>query len=207
MPPTGLSSLTQLGYVGVDGARTRLLGREWKIGSSGNPDSMPDIVRGYMGTHDSTLFLIERDTNRNVCHYQVNLTESGEVDAGRPVVAEWFMVAEDADLDNLDPFEYEMTGESPVHTEGLTMLEKTVYGVKTMGPTQFTVNALRGEIFTLRRRGDGWCACVSIGGTEWVLNRVMLHTSFGFTGPRVDEIHLEVMTPAGEMAQFFYSNQ
>lgn len=205
MLSTGLSSLTRLGHVGVDGAPVRLTGRVWKTGGNGNPDSMLDTVRGYLGTQDSTLFIIERDVNRNVCHYQVNLTASGGVDPVTPVAVEWFMVAEDTDTDNLDPFEYDMGGESPVHTEQLNMIERTVYGVGAPSPTQFTVNALRGEMFNLRRRGDGWCACVTIDGVEWVLHRVMLHTSIGFTGPRVDEVHLDVESPSGGMAQFFYA--
>ena len=41
------------------------------------------------------LFLIERSTNANVIHYEVQVTRDGRLDLRQPVIAYWVMAAED----------------------------------------------------------------------------------------------------------------
>ncbi len=41
------------------------------------------------------LFIIERSKNRNVVHYDAQLTQAGKLDPKRPVIVYWIMLSED----------------------------------------------------------------------------------------------------------------
>jgi hypothetical protein len=51
------------------------------------------------------LFVIERSTNANVVHYDVNLAPNGEIDPNRPIQAYWIMAALDGHREELSSFE------------------------------------------------------------------------------------------------------
>ena len=51
------------------------------------------------------LFVIERNTNANVVHYDANLTAGGDLDPARPVMAYWIMSAQDGRREELTSFE------------------------------------------------------------------------------------------------------
>src|SRR5579872_5952110 len=51
------------------------------------------------------LFVIERNTNANVVHYDVNLAPNGEIDPRRPIQAYWIMAAQDGRREELSALE------------------------------------------------------------------------------------------------------
>jgi hypothetical protein len=48
------------------------------------------------------LFFIERSKNRNVVHYDAQLTQAGKLDPKRPVIAYWIMLSEDGRREDLN---------------------------------------------------------------------------------------------------------
>lgn len=54
------------------------------------------------------LFVIERSTNKNVVHYDAQLTQDGSLDPKEPVIAYWVMLANGGHREELTPLERRM---------------------------------------------------------------------------------------------------
>jgi hypothetical protein len=188
----GISTLTRLGSVDGYGNATQLGAREWSNADNGNPDNMINFTRGFLGDED-ILFIVERDLNRNVCYYSLD---------EHKVVPTWLMIPDDVDLSSMT---IEQIDGDLVSEEALTMLERRGYGVDVLDPTHFTVRALKGEVFTIRRDDNGNArAYIHIDHRDWQVRRVMIHTKPSMLGfPSVREIHIEV-EDGGRITQFFF---
>lgn len=204
----GLASLELLGHTDEHGRSEQLGDRRWSLDDNGNPDDMEYLVKSILGTQDTTLFIIERDTNRNVCHYQVNLTPSGEPYANGAVKPSWCMITKDADLDDMSI--EDVSGNDVIYEEALSGIEPMVYGVAMIDSTHFQIHALKGETFTLERDPvtDTWRALLTIEGRPWVVKRIYLHTksatAMGDMFPRVSEIHVVVQYVDSDKKFTFY---
>jgi len=193
----GLGSLHLMGYTDEHGATIQTdSDKRWAADDNGNLDDMPYFVESYLGTQDSTLFIVERNTNRNVCHYQVNHAHDGEtLDAHCPVNPSWLMIGGDVDLSNMSTDDIE---DGIIYEEELSGIEPMVYGLNFLDTTHFQLKAIPGETFILEQNpaGNKWRATLMIRGEPWVVNRIYLHTAPSLMGfPVVEEIHIDVTHP------------
>jgi hypothetical protein len=124
------------------------------------------------------LFVIERNTNANVVHYDAKLTPAGELDPDQPVTAYWVMAAEDG------------------RREELTSLErKRVYGFRIQpapdGSSYFMglVSQRRRDIH-IYRRGNSIYAETLIGGRRAYLTKVYVTAHKVLAIPEVKTIEL-----------------
>lgn len=190
----GISSLTCLGRVDVHGNATQLGDTEWSTEDNGNPGNMTEFTRDFLG-QDNIMFIIERNLNRNVCYYTLDLESSR-------VIPTWLIIPDGVDVSDMSIDDVEEVTE-----ERLTMLENRVYGVDTIDDSHFVVRALKGAVFTIRRDGDSARATIEVDNRTWVLNRIMIHTTpsrlLGI--PSVTEIHLDVEDENGKIVQFFFA--
>ena len=106
------------------------------------------------------LFVIERNTNANVVHYDANLAPNGDIDPYRPVQAYWVMAAKDG------------------RREELTALERSkAYGF-TVQPEpdshsyRMELVAQKGRAIQVRREGDAVRAATLIDGHRAYLTRI-----------------------------------
>lgn len=200
----GLSSLTYLGCVDPQGDVHYATDRCWSTDENGNPENILDITRGVMGANDTLMFIIERDVNRNVCHYTANLDDSGALVHENPVAPSWLIVPAGIDMHNMSIQEVE----DDLTEEGLTTMETYAYGTKNLKNGRFMVNALKGEQLSMFQDQEGnYRTSIVIQGMHWVLRRIMIHTKPVMLGlyPSVSEIHLDVESRQGDPAQFFYA--
>ena len=126
----------------------------------------------------SPLFIIERNTNANVVHYDARFTAAGKLDPKEPVIAYWVMLAEDG------------------RREELNWIEKTkAYGF-TIKPDP-SVNGYRmclmaapDQQITVKKVKDAIRAEAVIDGRPAVLERMYINATDGLTGPNV--LYIEV---------------
>jgi Domain of unknown function (DUF4833) len=126
----------------------------------------------------SPLFIIERNTNANVLHYDARLTAAGKLDPKEPVIAYWIMLAKDG------------------HREKLTWMEKKkAYGFiikpdsSVDGYKMSLMAAPRWQI-TVKKEKDVVRAEAVIEGRPAVLEKMYINASGGLTGPKVHYIEV-----------------
>lgn len=125
-----------------------------------------------------TLFVIERSLNKNVLHYDAQLTADGRLVPREPVVVYWKMLDEDG------------------RTEDITWIEKLrAYGFaveQTAGGNAYkmTLAAAPGRPFLIKSDGQNAHAEGLIGGRPAVIERIYVNTSSGVLGPKVENIEL-----------------
>ena len=106
------------------------------------------------------LFVIERNTNANVVHYDANLRPDGQIDPHRPIQAYWIMAAQDG------------------RREELTALERSrAYGFSVEPETNLQsfhleLVAQKGRPIEVRREGDSVRAETTIDGHSAYLVRI-----------------------------------
>jgi hypothetical protein len=126
----------------------------------------------------SPLFIIERDKNTNVVHYDAQLTADGKLDPKEPVIAYWVVLAEDGRREKLNWIE-----------------KKKAYGF-TIKPDP-SVNGYRMALVVapekqiiVKKEKDTVHAEGVINGRPAVLEKLHIHASDGLTGPKVHYIEV-----------------
>ena len=126
----------------------------------------------------SPLFIIERDKNTNVVHYDARLTADGNLDPEEPVIAYYVMLAEDGRRKELNWIEKKMAYGFDVEPD------PSVSGYKmTM------VAAPQGPI-TVKKEGNAVRAELVIGGRPAVVEKMYINASDGLPWPKVHYIEL-----------------
>jgi hypothetical protein len=124
----------------------------------------------------SPLFIIERNKNANVVHYDARLTADGELDPKEPVIAYWVRLAEDGRREELSWIE-----------------KKKAYGF-TIKPDPsvsgyiMTLVAVPERQITVKKEKDVVRAEAVIDGRPVVLEKMYINASDGLTGPKVHYI-------------------
>jgi len=72
---------------------------------------------GSVSDSNRTLFIVERSTNANVIHYDVNLTSKGAIDPKEPVIAYWVMLAENGRRQELSALEKNLAYGFTIHKD------------------------------------------------------------------------------------------
>jgi len=141
--------------------------------------SIPDKPAAPV-VHKNTqpLFIIERNKNANVVHYDANLTPDGKLDPGNPVIAYWMLLAEDGRRKNLNWME-----------------KKKAYGVKirpdashngyilTLAAAPWMPLAVKNEAGSAHVEAD-------IGGRPAILQKMFIQSRERLMGPKVEYIEL-----------------
>jgi hypothetical protein len=123
-----------------------------------------------------SLFIIERNKNANIVHYDARLTADGKLDPKEPVIAYWAMVAEDGRREQLNWIE-----------------KKEAYGF-TVKPDasvkgyQMTLEAAPGKPITVKEEKDIVRAEAVIAGRPAILEKMYINATDGPTGPKVQYI-------------------
>jgi hypothetical protein len=126
----------------------------------------------------SPLFIIERNMNANVVHYDARLTADGKLDPKEPVIAYWIMLAKDG------------------HREKLTWMEKKkAYGFAikpdpSVNGYKMSLVAAPGRQITVKKEKDAVRAEAVIDGRPAVLEKMYINASGGLTGPKVHYIEV-----------------
>ena len=126
----------------------------------------------------SPMFIIERNMNANVVHYNARLTADGKLDPKEPVIAYWVMLATDG------------------HRQKLNWIEKKkAYGFTTKPDP--SVNGYRMSLvaaperqITVKKEKDVVRAEAVIDGRPAVLEKMYINASGGLTAPKVHYIEV-----------------
>jgi hypothetical protein len=126
----------------------------------------------------STLFIIERNVNANVVHYDARLTADGKLDPKEPVIAYWVMLAKDG------------------HRQKLNWIEKkkaygfTIKPDPSVNGYKMTLVAAPDRKITVKKEKDAVRAEAVIDGQPAVLEKMYINASDGVTGPKVHYIEV-----------------
>lgn len=129
-------------------------------------------------TKTSPLFIIERNMNANVVHYDAQLTDDGKLDPKEPVIAYWIMLATDG------------------HRQKLNWIEKKkAYGFTTkpdpsVNGYKMTLVAAPERQIIVKKEKDAVRAEAVIDGKPAVLEKMYINASGGLTGPKVHYIEV-----------------
>jgi hypothetical protein len=125
-----------------------------------------------------SLFIIERDKNTNVVHYDARLTADGKLDPKEPVIAYWVLSAEDGRREELSWIEKKKAYGFDIKPD------PSVKGYK------MTLVADPQRQITVKKEGDAVRAEGVIDGRPAVLEKMYIKASDGLTGPKVEYIEL-----------------
>ncbi len=126
----------------------------------------------------SPLFIIERNKNANVVHYDARLTADGKLDPKEPVIAYWVLLAEDGRREELSWIE-----------------KKKAYGFtikpdRSVKGYEMALVAAPERQITVKKDKDAVRAEVVIAGRPSVLEKMYINASDGLTGPKVHYIEI-----------------
>ena len=125
-----------------------------------------------------TLFIIERNVNANVVHYDARLTADGKLDSKEPVIAYWVMLAKDGKRQKLNWIEKKKA-------YGFTIKpDPSVKGYK------MTLVAAPERQITVKKEKDVVRAEAVIDGRPAVLEKMYINASGGLTAPKVHYIEV-----------------
>jgi len=135
------------------------------------------LLAAHIESRPAPLFVIERNTNANVVHYDANIGADGQLDPRQPVTAYWVMAAVDG------------------HREELTPLEKSrAYGFtvepKDSNSYRLKLVAQRQRDISIVRQGDAIRAEAVIGGRRAWLQKMYVNTHKFLAVPTVKYIEL-----------------
>src|ERR1035441_9134599 len=124
------------------------------------------------------LFIIERNKNANVVHYDAQLTADGKLDPKGPVIAYWVMLAKDGRRQNLNWIE-----------------KKKAYGINikpdpSVNGYQMTIVAATQRSITVKQVGSAVRAEIVIDGRPAILEKMYLNATEKLTGPTVHYLEL-----------------
>jgi hypothetical protein len=209
-----LANLTLLG-VTIDGAHFKQRNDgslvpdpapAWQPVRNGNPPNMLDVTRSLMEDHHRrVLFILERDTNRNVVLY---LHDSSTLVSPLWLMIPGAPVHYNSDEPLSDDVEIEL---GDVYVEEMTPLESTIgYGVRTDERRQHVyVQALKKQPIYVREVDGEWHAFIQIadGAPLMILRRISIVTEprpFA-PWPRVVGMHIEAQqTLSGPLIVYRY---
>jgi hypothetical protein len=111
------------------------------------------------------LFIIERNKNANVVHYDAQLTADGKLDRKKPVIAYWVMLAQDGRRENLNWIE-----------------KKMAYGIDikpdpSVNGYQMTIVAAPQRSITVKQVGSAVRAEIVIDGRPAILEKMYIDAS------------------------------
>jgi hypothetical protein len=111
------------------------------------------------------LFIIERNKNANVVHYDAQLTADGKLDRKKPVVAYWVMLAQDGRRENLNWIE-----------------KKMAYGINikpypSVNGYQMTIVSAPQRSITVKKVGSAVRAEIVIDGRSAILEKIYINAS------------------------------
>ena len=135
-------------------------GAEQSKPTLGVKKSQPAPAPAQAGTQP--LFIIARNTNANVVHYDVQLAADGNLDRKKPVIAYWVMLAKDG------------------HRENLNWIErKMAYGFNikpypAVNGYQMTIAAARQRSITVKKVGNAVRAEIVIDGRPAILEKMYI---------------------------------
>lgn len=138
-----------------------------------------DRTTGAAGKKDSRpLFVIERNKNANVIHYEANLTPDGELNPKEPVIAYWVLHAEDGRRKNLNWLE-----------------KKKAYGIKIKpAPSRdgytLTLAAAPWMPLAVKKAGGAVRVEAQINARTAVLGKMFIQAREKLLGPKVEYIEL-----------------
>jgi hypothetical protein len=138
-------------------------GTEQSEATPGVKKSQPASAPAQAGTQP--LFIIARNTNANVVHYDAQLTADGKLDRKKPVIAYWVMLAQDG------------------HRENLNWIEKKMaYGFNikpypSVNGYQMTIVAARQRSITVKKVGNAVRAEIVIDGRTAILEKMYIEAS------------------------------
>jgi hypothetical protein len=138
-------------------------GAEQSKPTLGVKKSQPTSAPAQAGTQP--LFIIARNTNANVVHYDAQLTADGNLDRKTPVIAYWVMLAKDG------------------HRENLNWIErKMAYGFNikpypAVNGYQMTIVAARQRSITVKKVGNAVRAEIVIDGRPAILEKMYINAS------------------------------
>jgi hypothetical protein len=123
------------------------------------------------------LFIIERNKNANVVHYDARLTADGKLDPKQPVIAYWIMLAEDGRRKKLSWIETKKA-------YGFTIKpDPSVNGYK------MTLLAAPKRQIIVKKKGAVHAETV-INGRPAILEKIYINASDGLMGPKVQYIEV-----------------
>ena len=126
----------------------------------------------------SPLFIIERNVNANVVHYDARLTADGKLDPKEPVIAYWVMLAKDGRRQELNWIEKKKA-------YGFTIKpDPSVNGYK------MTLVAAPGRQIIVKKEKDAVRAEAVVDGRPCVLEKLYINASEGLMGPKVHYIEV-----------------
>lgn len=129
------------------------------------------------GDPGQSLFIIQRNTNANEVHYDVQTGSNGAL-AKDPVVAYWIMKAEGG------------------RREDLTFMERKIaYGFEVSKPdgagdVEVTLVAWEDRPIKLKKVGDKWRGLTKIDGKDAYLTKLFIQSKAGGVTPTVEYVDL-----------------
>jgi hypothetical protein len=138
-------------------------GTEQSKPAPGVEQGQPASARAHAGTQP--LFIIERNKNANVVHYDAQLTADGKLDRKKPVIAYWVMLAQDGRRENLNWIE-----------------KKMAYGIDikpdpSVNGYQMTIVAAPQRSITVKQVGSAVRAEIVIDGRPAILEKMYIDAS------------------------------
>ena len=139
----------------------------------------PDKTKVAAAKQDSRpLFVIGRNKNANVIHYEANLDPDGELNPKWPVIAYWVLHAEDGRRKKLNWLE-----------------KKKAYGIKIKPASSrdgytLTLAAAPWMPMAVRKAGDAVHVEAKINGRTAVLEKMFIQARDRLLGPKVEYIEL-----------------
>jgi hypothetical protein len=138
-------------------------GTEQSKPAPGVEQGQPASARAHAGTQP--LFIIERNKNANVVHYDAQLTADGKLDRKKPVIAYWVMLAQDGRRENLNWIE-----------------KKMAYGINikpypSVNGYQMTIVAAPQRSITVKKVGSAVRAEIVIDGRSAILEKIYINAS------------------------------
>lgn len=124
------------------------------------------------------LFVIERNKNANVVHYEASLAADGDLLSAEPVTAHWVLLAEDGRRKKLNWLE-----------------KKKAYGIRikpgaARDSCTLTLAAAPWLPIVVRKTGSTVRAEASIGGRPAALEKMFIQAREKLLGPKVEYIEL-----------------
>jgi len=138
-------------------------GTEQSNPTPGAEQSQPASAPAQAGTQP--LFIIERNKNANVVHYDAQLIADGKLDHKNPVIAYWVMLAQDGRRENLNWIE-----------------KKMAYGINikpypSVNGYQMTIVSAPQRSITVKKVGSAVRAEIVIDGRSAILEKIYINAS------------------------------
>ncbi len=126
----------------------------------------------------SRLFVIERDTNRNVVVYDANLTTRGAIDSRKPVDAYWMLIEQQRQRAELNVLEWNSA-------YGFDLIQ-----VAAGRHYRMLIRSFRKRVIEIRCDSAAPRAMALIAGRQAYLSKIFIQTDKNSLIPRVDHIVL-----------------